>query len=172
MDEIIYKFDKLNLSDNYQSSYPYKRINHFNEIMDQARPTIPRAVYDKIVDKINEHTSIDDLKEIFKKQNFGEYYRRSQLYLTNNHFPMSKETIDKLTSMFQEVNRVYNDCKPVASMNFISYNYIVRKCLEILGLHQHLYQFPPMKSKDKLINNDIIWKRICEKLKWEFIASV
>jgi hypothetical protein len=34
-----------------------------------------------------------------------------------------------------------------------------------------LKYFPLLKSKEKLIEQDDIWKKICNELQWEFVPS-
>jgi hypothetical protein len=56
--------------------------------------------------------------------------------------------------------------------NFLSYAYIIYKFLELLELDEYKVHFTLLKSRDRLISHDQIWKKICEYLSWEFIQSV
>ena len=38
--------------------------------------------------------------------------------------------------------------------------------------NEFLDSFPLLKSREKLHQQDIIWKQICEFLNWEFIKSI
>ena len=55
--------------------------------------------------------------------------------------------------------------------NFTSYSYVINKCLNILVKPQYAKYFHLLKSKDKLYQADIIWKKICLDLKWPFYPS-
>jgi hypothetical protein len=39
-------------------------------------------------------------------------------------------------------------------------------------LDEYKVYFPLLKSRDRLISHDQIWKKICDYLRWEFIVSV
>ena len=43
---------------------------------------------------------------------------------------------------------------------------------QILGLYEYLKYFPLLKSREKLHQQDQIWKKICAELKWEFISTL
>lgn len=43
---------------------------------------------------------------------------------------------------------------------------------ELLGKDDLLKYFPLLKSKQKLHEQDKIWKDICADLRWQFIPSV
>jgi len=44
--------------------------------------------------------------------------------------------------------------------------------LELLELDEYKVHFQLLKSRDRLIAHDQIWKKICDYLQWEFIQSV
>ena len=56
--------------------------------------------------------------------------------------------------------------------NFLSYSYVLFKFCELLGEDEYLQYFPLLKSKEKLYQQDLIWKKICTDLLWEFIPTV
>ena len=56
--------------------------------------------------------------------------------------------------------------------NFLSYSYVIRKFLELLGEDKYISYFPLLKSREKLYQQDVIWKGICAKLKWAFYPSL
>jgi hypothetical protein len=37
---------------------------------------------------------------------------------------------------------------------------------------QYLQDIPMLKDREKLIEQDETWKKMCEELNWEFIATV
>ena len=61
---------------------------------------------------------------------------------------------------------------PKDRKNFLSYSYVLHKFVQLLGLDEFLACFPLLKSREKLHQQDQIWKKICEELKWEFIKSL
>lgn len=43
---------------------------------------------------------------------------------------------------------------------------------ELLGEDEYLQYFPLLKSKEKLYQQDVIWRLITRQLRWEFIPTV
>jgi hypothetical protein len=46
------------------------------------------------------------------------------------------------------------------------------KFCELLGETQYLNEIPLLKDREKLIEQDEIWKKMCLELDWEFIPTV
>jgi hypothetical protein len=44
--------------------------------------------------------------------------------------------------------------------------------MQLLEKDQYLDSFPLLKSREKLHQQDIIWKKICNELGWDFIPSL
>ena len=61
---------------------------------------------------------------------------------------------------------------PKDRKNFLSYSYVLHKFIQLLGLDEYLVNFPLLKSREKLYQQDKIWKMICQELNWEFIKSI
>ena len=61
---------------------------------------------------------------------------------------------------------------PKDRKNFLSYSYVLHKFVELLGLDEYKICFPLLKSREKLHQQDKIWKGICNILRWEFIRSI
>jgi hypothetical protein len=43
---------------------------------------------------------------------------------------------------------------------------------ELLGETSYLKEIPLLKDREKLIDQDSIWSKICQDLNWEFIPNV
>ena len=56
--------------------------------------------------------------------------------------------------------------------NFLSYSYVLHKFVQLLELDDFLPCFMLLKSREKLQQQDQIWKKICEYLKWQYIPSL
>ena len=52
-----------------------------------------------------------------------------------------------------------------------NYYYTIYKLCELLGQMQFLPYFPLLKDREKQIEQDEIWKKICADLNWEFIPT-
>ncbi len=85
---------------------------------------------------------------------------------------MSREIEEKLRFMFKEIQPSFQRHCPVGRSNFLSYAYVLYKFCELLELDEYLACFPLLKNRDKLYNQDRIWKLICQDMQWEFIRSV
>ena len=170
------------------SYFAYKRINHFNEWLAQfqAKETtdIPDNVYDAILleikkERITDMRQLNQLKvrEILKKLKLNKYYEHVPHIINRlNGIPppvMSRETEEKLRMMFKEIQTPFAKyCPKKVRKNFLSYSYVLHKFVQLLGLDEFLSCFPLLKSREKLHQQDKIWEKICEDLKWEFIKSL
>ena len=79
---------------------------------------------------------------------------------------------DRLRKLFQDVERTFDQCKPDDRKNFLSYSYVLHKLFELLEDDEYLDFFPLLKSRDKLYQQDLMWKEICNRLNWQFIPSI
>ncbi|NBR14250.1 MAG: hypothetical protein EBU01_06670 [Crocinitomicaceae bacterium] len=169
-----------------RNNYAYKKKNHLNEILNQFQAKesteIPEEVMNEVICEIKKRridniAMLDDqnIREILKKIGRNRYYEHSAHILSrlNGNPPptITPEIEDKIQAMFQEVQAPYLMFCPDDRRNFLSYHYIVYKFLELLELDEYKEHFPLLKSRDRLIQHDQIWKKICDYLKWEFIPS-
>jgi len=165
--------------------YAYKRINHFREILAQfqAKETtqIPETVIEDIKNQIKKErittSSISNAKakEILKKLGYNKYYE---------HIPFIKDIIgikppvmtpeleDTLCNLFMDIQSPYAKYCPDDRVNFLNYYYTVYKLCELLGQNQFLPFFPMLKDREKRIEQDNIWKKICNELDWAFIPTI
>lgn len=167
--------------------YSYKRINHFNEWLAQFQAKestdIPEEVYNKIFlelkkERISNMVLINPvkMKEILKKLKYNKYYEHIPHIINHlNSIPapiMSRETEEKLRSMFKQIQAPFMKYCPDDRNNFLSYSYVLHKFCQLLNLDEFLVCFPLLKSREKLHKHDQIWEKICEDLQWEFIKSI
>jgi hypothetical protein len=167
--------------------FAYKRINHFNEWLAQfqAKETtdIPKDLYDQILLEIKKER-IDNMsnltqwkiREILKKLKKNKYYEHVPHIMNKlNGLPppiMSRETEEILRRMFKEIQIPFSKHCPKDRKNFLSYSYVLHKFVQLLDLDEFVECFILLKSREKLHQQDLIWEKICEHLKWEFIPSV
>ena len=85
---------------------------------------------------------------------------------------MAKEIEEKLCALFKDIQVPFAKVKPANRKNFLSYSYVIRKFLELLGEDEYIPYFPLLKSREKLYQQDVIWKGITKMLKWEFYPSL
>ena len=166
--------------------FSYKRINHFNEWLAQFQAKenteIPDQVYEEINYEIKKNINLDindinykQIKEILKKLNYNKYYENIS-YLVNvisgKESPqLSRKEEEILRSLFKEIQIPFMKHCPPERKNFLSYAYVLHKFCELLSYDNLLHYFPLLKSREKLQQQDRIWKDICSELKWEYIPS-
>lgn len=169
------------------SHYSYKRINHFNEWLSQIQgkesTDIPEEIFDKIIQEIKKEKIADTskltyskMREILKRLKGNKYYEHMAYIMQRiNNQPspnFSPELEEKLRSMFKEIQGPFLKHCPPTRKNFLSYSYVIHKCLQLLGKDQYLSCFQLLKSREKLFVQDQIWKKICYDLNWAVYASL
>jgi hypothetical protein len=165
--------------------YAYKRINHFREILAQfqAKETtqIPDEVIENIIQQIKkERIDLSQMtnrrtKEILKKLGYNKYYEHIPFIKDKLGIKppiMSSELENTLCNLFMDIQGPYAKYCPDDRVNFLNYYYTVYKLCELLNQYHFLPYFPMLKDREKRIEQDVIWKNICEELGWEYIPTV
>jgi uncharacterized Zn finger protein (UPF0148 family) len=170
-----------------RNNYAYKKINHLNEILNQFQAKestiIPEEVMNEVILEIKKRRidniadmSEEDIRQILKKLGRSKYYEHRAHILSrlNGNPPptITPEIEEKVRAMFQEIQAPFLLYCPNDRTNFLSYSYILYKFFELLDLDEYKVFFPLLKSRDRLISHDLIWRKICSYLHWEFITSV
>ena len=165
--------------------YVYKRINHFKEILAQHQGKETTQIPDEVITQIQqqikkERIGLEQLyqhkiKEILKKLGFNKYYEhiafiKNKLGIKPPVF--SPELEETLCNLFMEIQAPYSKTCPDYRVNFLNYYYVLFKFCELLDESQYLSDIPMLKDREKLIEQDETWKKMCIELDWEFIATV
>ena len=168
-------------------TFAYKRINHFNEWLAQFQAKestdIPQSVLDNLrsefyKNKITNTAMISktNVKALLKKMKYNKYYEHTAHItnlLTGQKPPnISPDVEEKLRNMFRDIQIPFEEHKPKNRSNFLSYSYCLYKFCELLSLDELLPNFPLLKSREKLHQQDVIWKKICDCLNWQYISTV
>ena len=164
--------------------FAYKRINHFNEWLAQFQAKestdIPQSVYNDIIVELKKERIVNikeltplKLREILKKLKKNKYYEHIPHIINKlNGVPppvMNRKTEEELRRMFKEIQVPFHKFCPENRKNFLSYSYVLHKFVQLLELDDFLPCFMLLKSREKLQQQDQIWKKICEYLKWQYI---
>jgi hypothetical protein len=169
------------------SYFSYNRMNHFSEWINQIQgketTDIPDEVFNTIYrdlqkNKITNMASLttEKIKSILKANGFNRYYEHGAFILNrisgrnNPHFTAELE--DKLRNMFRDIQTPFLKYAPKSRKNFLSYSYVLYKFLQLLNETEYLEYFVLLKSRDKLYQQELIWKNICADLGWQFIPSM
>lgn len=165
--------------------YAYKKINHFKEILSQFQGKETTQIHPYIIDQIKnqikkERINVSNLtyngmKDILKKLSFNKYYEhiafiKNKLGIKPPIF--STELEETLCNLFMEIQSPYSKVCPDDRVNFLNYYYVLYKFLELLEERTHIHEIPMLKDREKLIEQDEIWKRICSILDWKFYATI
>ena len=189
VDFILIDSDKPSYRDTPKemTNFAYKRRNHFIEVLSQyqGRETteIPEDVYVEILQELkkNRITKVSDLtnvklRTILKKIEQNRYYEHIPFIIYQltglKPPPITSKVRKRLIEMFNDIQIPFAKYCPTERRNFLSYSYILYKFFELLELDEHLPYLNLLKSRDKLHQQDVIWEKICEDLRWEYIASV
>ena len=168
-------------------NYSYKRENHFNEWLSQFQAqemtTIPdevmvqlRAELKKMKIKNLEEITHGKIRILLKKLRLNKFYEHVP-YITNilngiKPPTMPAELEANLRIMFKDIQKPFDENCPSERKNFLSYSYVLYKFCELLGEDKYLQYFPLLKSKAKLYAQDVIWKKMCNDLNWEYIPTI
>jgi hypothetical protein len=168
-----------------KQKYPYKKINHLKEKLNQFQSKetadVPDEIYDMIINDLKKKrlrqdlVSPADIKAILKKNRQTNYYEHlQQIYCKITGSPpitLSRETETTIINMFQAMQEPFQKHRPDERSNFLSYAYVLNKLFRIIGLEQHSKFFYLLKSKEKLRDQDNIWAKICKDMNWRFFSS-
>jgi len=180
---------------NFKPKIDYKKINYFVEWLSRIQGKGKTVIPDTLVDIVKEELSqqridtltADNLRNILKYTNNSKYYEDIPviMYKLNGLAPLGiPEPIEEIMKyMFYKVQCIWEIHKPKARKNFFSYPYILHKFCLILNLEEYLPYFPLLKSREKVIEQEIVFEDIITKIKetedsyiyninWRFIPSV
>ena len=164
----------------------YIRLNHFKEILAQfqAKETtqIPDEVIKKIKNRIKKERiedfskiNYDVMRDILRKLGLNKYFEHIQ-YI-NSLFGikppvMSEELHETLCVLFIEIQKPWAIHCPANRTNFFNYTYTLYQLCVLLDQTQYLPFIPMMKDREKQLEQDMIWKKVCKNLDWEFFPTV
>lgn len=164
----------------------YIRLNHFKEILSQfqAKETtqIPEEVIQAIRDRIKKERitdmtelNYDKMREILRKLGLNKYFEHIQ-YI-NSLFGikppiMNEQLYETLCVLFIEIQKPWAMHCPPNRTNFFNYTYTLYQLCVLLGQTQYLPYIPLLKDRTKQLEQDMIWKKVCETLDWVFYPSI
>jgi hypothetical protein len=163
----------------------YIRLNHFKEILSQfqAKETthIPQEVIDSVKQRIKkERKQISDLnysemRNILSILGYNKYFEHIQ-YINSilgiKPPIMDEDLIETLCVLFIEIQQPWAIFCPITRTNFFNYTYILCQLCVLLDQRQYLPFIPMMKDRIKQLEQDMIWKKVCDYLDWEYYPTV
>ena len=167
--------------------FPYRRENHVSEwlakIQGKENTEIPESVFAALENefkknRIKDYKTLnpDFVKKCLKELKLNKYYDHKEYIIHRfNGLPppqLSIELEDTLKRMFMQIQDPFEKYCPTSRKNFLSYSYVFHKFCQLLELDDLLIYFPLLKSREKLFEQDKIWKQICKDLRWQYIPSL
>lgn len=165
----------------------YERINHFMDWLSRIQAKEKVRISDQTLNAIyyeikkeklkTEDLQFKDIKRILKKMNLNKLYKHGyQIIYKLNNMPPPQITIqmeEQFRTMFIEMQAPYDKWKHLSNRkSFHNYSYVLRQFCVLLEYDHLLIYFPLLKSRDKLHEQDKIFKKVCEELSWAFYPTV
>ena len=164
----------------------YIRLNHFKEILSQFQAKETTQIPDEVIEAIRnrikkerikdmKHINYDKMREILRKLGLNKYFEHIQ-YI-NSIFGikppiMSEELHETLCVLFIEIQKPWAIHCPANRTNFFNYTYTLYQLCVLLGQTQYLPYIPLLKDRTKQLEQDMIWKKVCEELDWCFVPTI
>jgi hypothetical protein len=170
------------------TTYMYKRTNHFldhlKRVQAKESTSIPPAILNAVQNELlkegiaigNPRVTTTKVRSILKKLRLQKFY--NHVFAITSHLsgrdpphltPMQEE---KLLAMFQAIQGPFQRHCPPERTNMISYSYVLRKLVQILGWTHLIDYFPLLKSRHKVYSQDCIWRNICDEVGFPFHRSI
>ena len=163
------------------SQYSYKRASHFamwvalcqgkeaHRVPDSILKQVMDELYQQRVrtpDEITQKRVRDILRRLKIRKGYDHVVQITERLsgIPAKRIPPEKEHI--LRTMFLQMQPAFERHAPKTRTNFLSYSYVLYRCFQIVGLHGMLDGLTLLKGRDKLENNDAIFRKMSEQLGW------
>jgi hypothetical protein len=170
---------------NEKPKYPYKKINHLieklNQFQSKETSNIPDEVFDVVDQEIykqrldKDDVTLEFVKKVLKKNRYNKYYENTQYIFSKvTDTPpliLTRDEEEDIKKRFRMLEEPFTKHRPIDRTNFLNYSFVLHKIFKIMGLHSHAKYFTLLKSKEKLKLQDKIWEKICNDLGWPFHSS-
>jgi len=175
---------KQNATIPIQFQYKYTRIQHLEYYIDNYTSKFDHNIPNEIIERVRQNingklTTPIFVRQILKRERLRKYYEYSynisQIinYGGRDYPPLIQEYQRiEFRKMFKQIQDPYNKSIENTHRNFLPYKYVLRKFCELKRWNQIKNVIPSIKSFEKLLALDKIWKYICKELEWEFIPSI
>lgn len=187
--DLSYK-EKLEIDTRQPFTYEkeYHLLDHLARFQAKENKEISQHILDKVILEAHKEKNYDlnkldekTVKRYLKKLQLNEYYDNviSIINRINKRppFNLTTELEEKIKKMFKQIQEPFELYKG-QRRNMISYNYILNKFFHILDLPEFSKYFTLLKSQDKLLLQDEIFKKIVDHMakiddsvKWRFFSS-
>lgn len=173
------------------SRFPYRRSHHFSEWLSQIQGRESTSIPDEDIERIKEQIRKERLnvrtmdtkrlRTVLKTLRLQRLYEHSAYLLHQLGGPQPTQLPHELEQTFKQwfasiqapFSRHVKTVCPQRS-NFLSYSFVLQKFCIKANRPDLARTFSQLKSREKLILQDKIWKLICAdpEVQWEFVPSV
>jgi|ETNvirenome_6_85_1030632.scaffolds.fasta_scaffold01019_9 hypothetical protein len=188
LDEISY--DNSNDTNFLSKASNYSRktffMSHVRAFMGLPKKN-KKQISIKLVNRIKQEmldNNINNLKSNISSELVIKYLKQMGLsnYVGDTAFIISKikgeklpiinaDDLNKIIEMFTEFELIWPHIKNI-NQKSINYQYILKKILELLeNYDKYLNRIKISNNNNNIKKLDIIWKRACKLLKWQFINT-
>lgn len=167
----------------------YKRLQHFNDLLNQLQGrrdvTVPRDILEKIEDCIEwdhkqDKITMTLIRKVIKKLKLGhKHYENAQIIvekLTKNakasllRIPhhVEREMVTQFMRIETAWTRDKGSTSKASRKSFLSYTYVIKQLLVRLGEGKLADSITTIKSKPRLKAHDEAWEHICDLCNFEY----
>jgi len=171
---------------NEKPKYPYKRIGHciekLNQLLCKKTVSIPNEVYVKIYQEIKKHSieketiSEDFIHKVLKKNKWVMLYDDIRYIYSkitgNTPETITREEYEEVLKRFNIADDMYEKkFKPKDRNNFLKYTFVLNKIFLSIDRPDIAKHFKLFKSTIRTKNHDKVWKYICDETGWKYFSS-
>lgn len=183
--------DRVNLSQKYK----YKKKVHFRDTVNQYQGKQNKRIDPKIFSILEEQFKIHNLVNNDGKTYFEKYSNITKehiymfLFETNNsnyyedinmihtHFtgipcPDISDIEHLLYEDFDKVVDAYESLEDIERIHFLNGQYILYQLLRRRKVKVKESDFDILKTRERLVEHDEIYQKVCMKLEWTFLPTV
>jgi hypothetical protein len=166
------------------SNYAYTKEEYFEKWMDSIQAKESQLITLQDLTKIilqfhSKRMSAKDvtlfrIKKILKQLKLSKHNQHIiQIWatITKKKPPRLTESEEfRFKTMFKQIHEIWDDIKPPDRHNFLNYSYILYKFCQLIGRNDFLpfLRIYLHKVPDKIMSEEIIFKKFCDKLGWTF----
>lgn len=166
--------------------FEYQKSNHFRDwvlqVQSKQATYIPKHVIVTVRKELDalwitepKDVTYKVIRNILKRMKLSKYFEHIhyiQSILTNAEFTIPDHIVQKMFNMFKDMQEPYERLKPKNRKSFFSYEFILHKFFLILGYPEYAKLFRLLKGRSKVYKQELVFRMICDELKWSYIASV
>ena len=190
--------DRVNITNKYK----YDRISHFKDIMNKYQAKQTNTINDQVFSYINEqleshgllvNSPISSVKYskvnkshismFLKEGGFSENYDDCVLIycsITNTKPPNISHIEQSIMEDFEKLIKTYNSMKSTSDSfvgtkkrkNFLNSQYVLYQLLRRHKYRCKKEDFNILKTRDRRIEHDEVYMKLCDELKWTFISTI